>query len=238
MRVRMSADERKLAILNAAKPLFSQNGFNATSVRQIAKAANVSEALLYRHFPSKEAMYQEILEYAGFIASHAAKEFEDFEPGTETLVLLVYALIHMILFEVPGRGEQQKMHERLLFHSMLEDVTYAKVVFKKMEDGWQDIALASYEAAVAEGSMVEMPVAFSHRIWFVHHLGMSLNLCNMSGESAIEYDMSMEDLADSTVHFALRGMGMTDDAIRKFFKPKKLKIFINGIFMSNSHPEE
>jgi len=225
----MSADERKLAILVAAKPLFAQKGFNGTSVRQIAKAANVSEALLYRHFSSKEAMYNEILEYTGEITNLASKEFKYFEPGTETLVLFVYGLFYVTLFEVPGRVEQQKMHERLLFYSMLEDVSYAKGVFKKLSSWWQEIAFKSYEVAATEGNIVETPVPFSNSLWFTHHLGMALNICHLSGESLFEYDMSLEDLAHDAVLFSLRGMGMTDDAITKFFKPKKLKIIIDGI---------
>ncbi|MBW1815043.1 MAG: helix-turn-helix transcriptional regulator [Deltaproteobacteria bacterium] len=51
---RMKGVDRKQAIIEAARPLFAQNGFNGTSVRAIAKAAGVSEALLYKHFPSKE----------------------------------------------------------------------------------------------------------------------------------------------------------------------------------------
>jgi AcrR family transcriptional regulator len=226
----MSGGERRLSILNAAKPLFSKNGFNGTSIRQIAKAANVSEALLYKHFPSKEAMYKEILNYASEITSITIKELVQLEAKTETLVLLTYLIVKMILFEIPGQGEKQKMHERLLFYSMLEDVSYAQMVFKKNFTNWYDIIYASYRAAVKAGDIVKMPIAPSNRIWFVHHLAMALNLCHLTGKSAFRYDMSKEELAQDAVMFALRGIGLTDKAIKKYFKPKKLEAFMERLF--------
>jgi AcrR family transcriptional regulator len=229
-RTRMSGGERRLSILNAAKPLFAKNGFKGTSIRQIAKAANVSEALLYRHFPSKAAMYKEILNYVSEISSITIRELVQLEAKTETLVLLTYLIVKMILFEIPGRGEKQKMHERLLFYSMLEDVSYAQVVFNKHFTNWYEIIYASYAAAVKAGDIEKAPTAPSNRFWFVHHLAMALNLCHVTGKSAFRYDMSKEELAQDAVTFSLRGMGLTDKAIKKYFKPEKLEAFVERLF--------
>jgi len=54
----MTAQDRKLAIVAAALPLFAHKGFSQTTTKDIAKAAGVSEPLLYRHFPSKEALFE------------------------------------------------------------------------------------------------------------------------------------------------------------------------------------
>ncbi|MEM1202528.1 MAG: TetR/AcrR family transcriptional regulator [Acidobacteriota bacterium] len=48
--------------LGAALDLFSQQGFGATSMRQIADASGVSMGNLYHHFPSKESLFQRLLE--------------------------------------------------------------------------------------------------------------------------------------------------------------------------------
>ena len=60
---RMNCDARKEAIVKAALPLFARQGFARTTTRQLADAAGVSEALLYKHFPSKESLYAEIQKY-------------------------------------------------------------------------------------------------------------------------------------------------------------------------------
>ncbi len=59
----LSKGERaRQAILDAAYELFIHQGFAATSMRQIADAARLSPGSLYNYFPSKDAMFQAILE--------------------------------------------------------------------------------------------------------------------------------------------------------------------------------
>src|SRR5436190_1872122 len=57
---RLSAEQRRTAIVKAALPLFARKGFANTTTRELAEAAGVSEALIYKHFPSKESLYAEI----------------------------------------------------------------------------------------------------------------------------------------------------------------------------------
>ena len=59
--VRLDSDERHKAIVAAALPLFARKGFAGTTTKELAEAANISEALLFRHFPSKKHLYGEIL---------------------------------------------------------------------------------------------------------------------------------------------------------------------------------
>ena len=220
---RMKGTDRKQAIIEAAWPLFAQNGFNGTSVRNIAKVAGVSEGLLYKHFPSKEALFSEILEFANSISSFTVKEFIQLKPGTETLVLFIYLFMDIIVFKVEERKEEQEMYERLFFRSLLGDISYAKRGLKAIIDNVRDTLTANFDAAVREGDIVEMPIDPVNRFWFVHHLAMGLDLCHKSGESAFQYDISKEKLAEHATHFALRGIGMTDEAIRKYFKPENLR---------------
>ena len=53
----MSASERREAIVGAAIPLLAERGYDSVTTREIAQVAGVSEALLYRHFPSKKEIY-------------------------------------------------------------------------------------------------------------------------------------------------------------------------------------
>jgi AcrR family transcriptional regulator len=49
-------------ILDAAESLFAQRGFAAVSVREIAGQVGVNQASIYNHFPSKQALYEAVLE--------------------------------------------------------------------------------------------------------------------------------------------------------------------------------
>lgn len=47
-------EEKKAIIMNVALELFSGNGYNSTSISDIAKAAKISKGLMYNYFESKE----------------------------------------------------------------------------------------------------------------------------------------------------------------------------------------
>ena len=63
--VRMAADERRLQIARVAMRLFSERGFRGTTTKEIAQAAGVSEAIIFRHFATKEDLYTAIIDYKG-----------------------------------------------------------------------------------------------------------------------------------------------------------------------------
>jgi AcrR family transcriptional regulator len=61
---RISATQRREAILDAAKPVFGASGYHAATTREIASAAGVSEALLYQHFPGKRQLFEAVINRA------------------------------------------------------------------------------------------------------------------------------------------------------------------------------
>ena len=58
----MKGDERRAQILRAAVELFSHKGFTGTTTKELAQAVGVSEAMLFRHFASKDELYNAILD--------------------------------------------------------------------------------------------------------------------------------------------------------------------------------
>jgi len=65
MAKRLKAAERRASILAVAKVLFADRGFHGVSVDEIARRLGVSPAVLYRHFESKEALYEAVLTEIG-----------------------------------------------------------------------------------------------------------------------------------------------------------------------------
>jgi AcrR family transcriptional regulator len=63
--MRLPADERRRQLLDVACELFARSGFHDTSMEEIAEAAGVTKPVLYQHFPSKRALYGELLEDTG-----------------------------------------------------------------------------------------------------------------------------------------------------------------------------
>src|SRR3990167_5897744 len=58
---RQSSTERQASLIQAATTLFAKKGFNGTTTKEIARAAGISEALVFKHFPTKRALYAAIL---------------------------------------------------------------------------------------------------------------------------------------------------------------------------------
>lgn len=58
---RASRQERQAGIIDAAAARFAQKGFSGTTTREIARAVGISEALLFKYFPTKRALYAAIL---------------------------------------------------------------------------------------------------------------------------------------------------------------------------------
>jgi AcrR family transcriptional regulator len=56
------SEETRAHILQSALQLFSKNGYDATGVAQICHAAGVSKGAFYHHFPSKQSVFQSLLE--------------------------------------------------------------------------------------------------------------------------------------------------------------------------------
>ncbi len=94
---RLPAPERREAILAAAVPLFARRGWLGTGTRELAAAAGVTEPVLYRHFPDKQALFLAVLEraaggLAGVVARHAARA----ERAPEQVRALAQALGEML----------------------------------------------------------------------------------------------------------------------------------------------
>lgn len=56
-RTRMTSEDRKKQILKSAIKVFVENGYNGSTTAEIAKAANISEVTLFRHFESKKDIF-------------------------------------------------------------------------------------------------------------------------------------------------------------------------------------
>ncbi len=60
-KVRLSAGDRRSQLLSVATAVFAEHGFASTTMDDIAHGAGVTKPVLYQHFPSKRALYQELL---------------------------------------------------------------------------------------------------------------------------------------------------------------------------------
>lgn len=126
---RMTGDERREQILQAAIHLFSQKGFRGTTTREIGRAAGVSEAMVFRHFARKSDIYDAIL---GNKACYEGMKF----PWEEDPVILDairqkddFGLFYKLALNALDKHQSDVPFLRLLFYSALEEHELAERFF-------------------------------------------------------------------------------------------------------------
>lgn len=60
---RKTADERRADVLRVAVPLFARGGLEGTSTDAVAKAAGISQPYLFRLFPTKKALFVDLVQH-------------------------------------------------------------------------------------------------------------------------------------------------------------------------------
>jgi AcrR family transcriptional regulator len=210
--IRLDSDERRKAIVAAAVPLFARKGFAGTTTRELAEAAGISEALLFRHFPSKRHLYSEILQL-GCEGDPALERLATLEPSTATLVGMTRFMVRYFLLGAGiDRGEMDT-RLRLVLHSFLEDGEYARELFDRIFERIHPLFEASLEAAMAAGDLKPGPIASANRFWFGHHVAAMVAFVLLPGQASIPYEGTPATLVDEACWFILRGIGMKDAAI-------------------------
>ena len=213
---RLDAEGRRQAIIDAALPLFARKGFAATTTRELAAAAGVSEALIFKHFPSKAALYAEILR-SGCEGDPELERLLSLPPSTATLVVMVDALIRYFAVEVPADPAGAQARLRLMVASFLEDGEFARLAYEWVRGKIVPLFAASLRAAAESGDVEPgSPVAAEDGFWFAHHLAMMLPTTALPGPSSMPHAGGAEDILRPARWFILRGLGLGNAAIAGF----------------------
>jgi TetR/AcrR family transcriptional regulator, transcriptional repressor of aconitase len=209
--IRLDNQGRRSGIVAAAMPLFARKGFAGTTTKEIAEAAHVSEALVFKHFPSKAALYGEILQL-GCQGDPALERIGSLIPSTATLIDMVHFMLRHFVLDASATGDMD-VRQRLMLNSFLEDGEYGRLVcdwvlarvYPKIEE-----CLLAAEAA---GDLVALPIALENRFWFGQHVAAMMAYVRLSGRSAVPYRGEVDDLIVQAAWFILRGFGLKDAVI-------------------------
>jgi AcrR family transcriptional regulator len=221
---RLSAVARKEAIVEAVQDVFAEKGFDGTTTRELAKAAGVSEALLYKHFPSKESLYAAMLDGCAKGPTFAeASRILELEASTSTLVVLVHFMISHYVLGRPGDRHRAALNS-LLVRSLLGDGEFVRLMHKKLAAAWLKKFEACLQAASKAGEMREVPIRHDLCVWLVQHVAFSLMLHLQPKVPAVNYKVSREELVSQATWFGLLGIGIKEEAVRRYYSPKALRL--------------
>jgi len=209
--LRMTSDLRRQLILGAAKRCFARNGFAGTTTKSVAAAAAISEGLLFKHFPSKAALYAEILAeecQADPDLAHLLGQ----EPSTATLVELVKGMVRHFLGIADGPDEQEAQRLRLMTTSHLDDGEFARLLYAKVGDLIGPVFIASLDRAVEAGDASRIGSDPLNLFWFAHHTVLMAALSRIPAVPCLSYG-NAPDLERQLCEFLLRGIGLHEAAL-------------------------
>lgn len=121
-RKRMKGEQRRRQLIDVAIELFSRKGFGGTTTREIATAAGVNEAIIFRHFETKEGLYGAILdqrarETLSVEAMEALRGLATLEDDEGFFRFFVQRILHAY--------RDHPQYQRLLLFSSLEKHPFA-----------------------------------------------------------------------------------------------------------------
>jgi AcrR family transcriptional regulator len=115
MSTRLSARDRREQILEVASGIFARKGYEGATTREIAEEAGVNEALLFRHFPSKENLYWTMLEQLCHAGGHRERMKAILDRGGTD-----FEVFRTIAREILMRSRRDRELTRLLWFTALE----------------------------------------------------------------------------------------------------------------------
>ena len=191
---RMAGEDRRLQLLAVAVSLFSERGFRGTTTKEIAQAAGVSEAMVFRHFATKEELYAAILDHK---ACSSGGKFEPAEMAAEA----IRRKDDRAVFEGLALGALQHHQDdpdfqRLLLHSALEKHELAQMFFEQFVLRVYEFLGGYIRQRQREGALIEMDPTIVVRsfIGMVMHHSLNNNLwdpdrrlLNISNEVAAKH---------------------------------------------------
>jgi len=203
---RMKGDERREQILATAINLFSRNGFRGTTTKEIARAAGVSEAMVFRHFETKEALYGAILEDKSCREDVGRFPWE----GNKALQKAIAAGDDFGVFYNMAIGALEKHQKnvgfmRLIFYSALEEHELASQFFSDFVERVYDFVGEYIVRRQKEGAFRKVDPRIAVRAFFgmlIHH---SLNNILWDKERRV-LNMSNEDAARNFAEILLDGI--------------------------------
>jgi TetR/AcrR family transcriptional regulator len=207
--VRLSALDRRQQLVSVAIDLFSQKGFSGTTTREIAAAAGVTEAIIFRHFKTKEQLYTAIIDQriaSPLTTAWVARLRQAMDSNDDE------AVIRRLIEAIIATHKNHPKFERLMLYAALERNEIALVYMRKMTSQIVDSFRGYFARRQREGRLrsVSPDTALIAVVGMAQHYALckyvhSFNDPGLSDEQAIE----------SFTRIALDGLNLPVPALNK-----------------------
>lgn len=184
-------------LLKAAAHLFKTNGFDKTTVRDLAKAVGIQSGSLFHHYPNKQEILKQVMQQAILLNVHrvqlALSQNQDIRSKLQALILCE---LQAILLET-GAEMAVLVHEWRSLSQ--ENQQYMLSLREEYEQFW----LSNLEQAQQQG-LIDLPPAILRRL-VAGSIYWSINWYKTSG------DIALEQLAQMTLRMILASNPTTNN---------------------------
>lgn len=190
---RMPGDMRREQILGTAVELFSKHGFRGTTTKEIARASGVSEAMVFKHFATKDELYGAILDNKACQGEMQFPWAEDSEIQQAMEKRDDYAVFYNLALHAMNKHQADTGFLRLLFFSALEEHDLADRFFQEFVTKIYEFISSYIKKRQKEGAMRDIEPRIAVRAFLGMMIHQSLNnilwdkgrtLLNISNEKA------------------------------------------------------
>jgi AcrR family transcriptional regulator len=197
-RRRSTGKARREQILREAMGCFAENGFRGTTTRLLAARVGITEAALYRYFPSKESLYRAIVDRKirapelATVVGPAAERRDD------------RAVFGGLAREIFRRLEEDPAFLRILFFTALEGHALSEPFFASRVRRLREFVADYVALRVEEGAFRPVEPALAARAF----LGMLFDHMNVRiiFQQTEAYPQTLDEAADTFTSIFLGGM--------------------------------
>lgn len=212
---RKPASVRKEQILVAAGELFARKGFAGTTTRELASAAGLNEALLFRHFGSKEEIYWAVLEQRCRLGEGRRRMERRIEEGGSD-----FELFAGIAEDILERHREMPQLMRLFLFSALESHSLSDRMFRTYSAQFFETLAAHIEKRKIDGAFrADVNPLLAARgfigMIFYHHMVQNI----FGGKQYQSFDP--KQVADALAEIWLRGVVSEEKLSKKALDSSK-----------------
>jgi len=219
---RFTAEDRKHQILQVATELFAKRGYEGTTTREIAKRARVNEAIIFRHFPTKEDLYWAVIDAKCAAKAGLQAMVSILDAGDDLRTTFINLAETML-----RRREKDPSLMRLLLFSGLENHRLSQRFFETYIVDYYEILGEHIRKRIAAGEFREINPQIAARGllgMLVYHSMVQ----DIFGANRFQ-TFDLHDVAEDLTDIWLRGMLAKEDrGTREGSAPDTLKQISSG----------
>lgn len=222
--MRLSATERRQAIVKEAIRLFSEKGFRGTTTRELAAAVGVSEPVIYQHFAAKKDLYAAIIESKAKEVHDQLDFWAEARAGDDRTAFLALARLIWRWYE------DDRELTRLLFFSALEGHELSDLFFTRHAAGFLNAVANHIRGRVAAGAflLIDPETQAQSFIGMVAHHAQSVSVFRFDPKPRPREEV-LEDMVDIFLRGVLKEHGKTQTKLASDGSARRAVARVGGV---------